>query len=1258
MEETKVFVVGGPAQNTTLLSGEEDQGEYPDELELELEQQPAADRRGSVGRAGLGWSPWSDWSTCSRTCDGGASYQLRHCNSPAGCRGEGMRYKICSMQPCPESGDFREQQCSAFNAEPYEGAMLIWSPHQDESEPCALTCRGHPAGEPLTSEEPIVVQLANKVQDGTRCRPGSLDMCINGKCQRVGCDLKIGSMKKVDACGVCGGDGLSCAQPLYHWEEAAMSLCSVTCGGGYKMSRPVCVNRVTGTEVDEQLCNASQRPERKVVECNTHRCPAKWVVDEWGPCSVSCGGGSRFRHVHCAEEGNGTRSKVPEHLCHGHKPRYQEPCNLMDCPAWNTGEWSGCSVSCGEGLQTRSVQCRDARNSPSVSCDPMAKPAPTQPCRTGIPCPIYRTSFYDTGGEGQEHLPGLDHTQPLVQPYPPPAPGPSFNAASERLIGGEQVVPSESTFIAEDWSPCTVTCGQGYRKREVQCKIFLEFSRTIARLPDSQCQGPKPPEVERCILEPCSPHRMEPEGGYYKDSQSGTYRQHDIRVAAPAGKTYSWKQQGFTHCSASCLGGVQESLILCVRDGDQKPVSPFLCPQDARPEALIRTCNDHPCPPRWNYSDFQPCTKSCGLGFQTREVNCIHEVTRGGTNTVIVPNNMCPQPPPIDRQYCNVLDCPVRWHTSEWTKCSKSCGQGIKTRMVECQQVMAQNHVVPRSPQKCPKQKPPDTRPCNTRPCGMESDKPHIATSNHSYVQQNPAKKKVTLKIGGQATVFYGTQIKIKCPVKRFNRTKIQWVKDQNFISNSKKYKISKKGALRIQDVTQRDAGVYTCVAGQSSADLVLTVKTKPGEFPSSEEIDRQTIQRLLDRTSLEDANMESNGPSHDAHRPFMQGSDDQSHELRRDSVPIIPKKQTGKARTAPPSTSAPEVIENHLDPWPLPSTPLVKDQEQAAVSDHSNKPAAASGVVTSGPLFEGPAVSFSPPHSFGDPPSTSSGGSRPMPHFQKLLANLQTFGNSRGHRMVTEAMEQEHHHDHDHDEETTEDILGSTVVLGKGSPENLKFDWMITDWSKCSQTCGGSGFQMRAAHCMVRLHNTTQNVDSNLCEDAGLPTPPTIQKCGMEDCPRWVPSDWSSCEESRCFTWNTAMQRREVGCQLTNGTEVETQQCSEAEKPPQRQECYNDKCKGTWKVGEWSECAAPCETQGIKYRILQCVWYGTKKPAGNACRDQPRPSVMKVCKGPPCAQMSECKDQSKYCQNVKAMNMCRVHRYQHQCCQSCRNKG
>lgn len=93
--------------------------------------------------------------------------------------------------------------------------------------------------------------------------------------QRVGCDLKIGSTKKIDSCGVCGGDGSTCSEPLYQWEMAQMSLCSVTCGGGYKMSMPACRNRITGTEVEESLCNALNKPEPQIVTCNTHLCPPK-----------------------------------------------------------------------------------------------------------------------------------------------------------------------------------------------------------------------------------------------------------------------------------------------------------------------------------------------------------------------------------------------------------------------------------------------------------------------------------------------------------------------------------------------------------------------------------------------------------------------------------------------------------------------------------------------------------------------------------------------------------------------------------------------------------------------------------------------------------------------------------------------------------------------------------------------------------------------------------------------------------------------
>lgn len=35
----------------------------------------------------------------------------------------------------------------------------------------------------VEEEASVIVQLTNRVQDGTRCRSGSLDMCIQGKCQ-------------------------------------------------------------------------------------------------------------------------------------------------------------------------------------------------------------------------------------------------------------------------------------------------------------------------------------------------------------------------------------------------------------------------------------------------------------------------------------------------------------------------------------------------------------------------------------------------------------------------------------------------------------------------------------------------------------------------------------------------------------------------------------------------------------------------------------------------------------------------------------------------------------------------------------------------------------------------------------------------------------------------------------------------------------------------------------------------------------------
>lgn len=94
--------------------------------------------------------------------------------------------------------------------------------------------------------------------------------------------------------------------------------------------------------------------------------------------------------------------------------------------------------------------------------------------------------------------------------------------------------------------------------------------------------------------------------------------------------------------------------------------------------------------------------------------------------------------------------------------------------------------------------------------------------------------------------------------------------------------------------------------------------------------------------------------------------------------------------------------------------------------------------------------------------------------------------------------------------------------------------------------------------------------VDNAICEDYGLDIPDTFETCGTEECPRWLKGNWSVCHQSRCFGRNTAIQKREVSCRFANDTIAQT--CTEYEKPISRQECYNERCRGVWRVEPWSE--------------------------------------------------------------------------------------
>ena len=116
------------------------------------------------------------------------------------------------------------------------------------------------------------------------------------------------------------------------------------------------------------------------------------------------------------------------------------------------------------------------------------------------------------------------------------------------------------------------------------------------------------------------------------------------------------------------MAGIHETIVICFQNKKETPVAPYFCDPSKRLEIEVRTCNENPCPPRWNVSDFTECSKSCGGGIQTRTVQCIQEVAHGDNNIITLAETACPQPPPRAQQFCNVIDCPTEWQTSPWTK--------------------------------------------------------------------------------------------------------------------------------------------------------------------------------------------------------------------------------------------------------------------------------------------------------------------------------------------------------------------------------------------------------------------------------------------------------------------------------------------------------------------------------------------------------------------------------------------------------------
>uniref|UniRef100_A0A671NZI7 Papilin b, proteoglycan-like sulfated glycoprotein n=1 Tax=Sinocyclocheilus anshuiensis TaxID=1608454 RepID=A0A671NZI7_9TELE len=225
------------------------------------------------------------------------------------------------------------------------------------------------------------------VVDGTPCYVGRREICVEGVCRAVSHGEIVAFEDHSLPVTSRHGSGAAAHLDTYRYTYSTFSECSLHCGGGVQTRSVYCINERTSAMVDESHCIAQGlRKPASQMACNEHPC-VEYSVGPFGDCSVTCGEGQQTREVFCVR---GRGEHITEHHCRGlTRPHDIRSCQRPAChQVLDIITMTSCSRSCGTGTRERRVVCMDLDHNqyPDERCATFPRPHAVENCNTQ-PCP-------------------------------------------------------------------------------------------------------------------------------------------------------------------------------------------------------------------------------------------------------------------------------------------------------------------------------------------------------------------------------------------------------------------------------------------------------------------------------------------------------------------------------------------------------------------------------------------------------------------------------------------------------------------------------------------------------------------------------------------------------------------------------------------------------------------------------------------------------------------------------------------------------